>query len=213
MPENVQNAVLAGIISALDGVADMHHEARRESWKRKKEMNKEETRKKAKLQDGDERQSEPAMQVDGTDSEDVPQTANENATISDAPQRLPSSLSYLTFGINEVTKLLEAHAQHQRRKTLPQVPGSSAPSASSSILVAACLADINPPILIGHLPNLVAACNSGKGCEITIWLVPLPKGSEEALAAAAGLKRVAVIAIKASIIHPFSSRKLIECVI
>ena len=201
MPDNVQNAVLAGIISALDGVADIHHEARRESRKRKRGANEEGASKKAKPQDGNERQSEPAMQIDGGGSEEVPQATNESATISEAFERPPSSLSYLTFGINEVTKLLEAHAQDHRQSHLLQEPGSSSPNAPSTMLVAVCLADINPPILIRHLPNLVAACNSGKGSESTVWLVPLPKGSEDEIAAAAGLRRVAAIAIKVGITH------------
>lgn len=200
VPENVQNAVLAGIISALDGVADMHHEVRQENRKRKKEMN-EEARKKARLQDGKEAQLEPAMQIGGTSSVDASLTTNPHATMSDVPRGPPSPLNHLTFGINEVAKLLEGHVHHQRRDSLRPASSSDAPNTSSSKLVAVCLADVNPPTLVGHLPSLVAACNSVKGCGSTIWLVPLPKGAEEALAAAAGLKRAAAIAIDVSVIH------------
>lgn len=146
-------------------------------------------------------QLEPAMQIGGTSSVDASLTTNPHATMSDVPRGPPSPLNHLTFGINEVAKLLEGHVHHQRRDSLRPASSSDAPNTSSSKLVAVCLADVNPPTLVGHLPSLVAACNSVKGCGSTIWLVPLPKGAEEALAAAAGLKRAAAIAIDVSVIH------------
>ena len=183
MPENVQNAVLAGIISALDGVAEMHHAARQESRKRKRVLDDAATT---------------AKPVDGKG----PETAQVaiNATAIDhvaAPSDNPlSPLRHFTFGINEVAKLLEEHAQHPRTTLSSSDQVSS--NTTLSKLVAVCLADINPPALVAHLPNLVAACNSARVSTCRVWLVQLPKGAEESLAAAAGLRRAAAFAIDVS---------------
>lgn len=182
VPENVQNAVLASIISALEGIADMHHAARQKSRKRKRAVDDDETR--VKLGDG--KEPEPEHTAQAMDIGPV-------ATVPETPNK---SLSHFSFGINKVTKLLEQHAQHPGGT----LPSSDQVSSNTSLpkLVAVCLADINPPGLVAHLPNLVAACNSARACTSRVWLVQLPKGAEESLAAAAGLRRVAAFAIDVS---------------
>ena len=97
-------------------------------------------------------------------------------------------------------------------------PGSSTdanPAATRAPIrtVLVCRPDIDPPILIAHVPYLVAACNS-KGNHPSsssskdendsgathdpgarIKLVSLPKGAELKLAKATGLRRVSVLAL------------------
>ncbi|KZT61211.1 hypothetical protein CALCODRAFT_47148 [Calocera cornea HHB12733] len=78
-------------------------------------------------------------------------------------------------------------------------PNANPPKPPRVILV--CRPDISPPLLVAHLPLLVAAYNSllplseldGAG----VHLVTLPKGGELALAASVGLRRVAVLAFDA----------------
>ncbi|KIP12532.1 hypothetical protein PHLGIDRAFT_124059 [Phlebiopsis gigantea 11061_1 CR5-6] len=196
VPENVQNAVLASIISALDGVADMHHAARKESRKRKRAVD--DDAKRVKLGDGKEPEPEHTAQ------------AMDICPVTAVPETPNKSLSHFSFGINKVTKLLEQHAQHPGG-TLPSSDQVS-PNTSLPKLVAVCLADINPPGLVAHLPNLVAACNSARACTSRVWLVQLPKGAEESLAAAAGLRRVAAFAIDQSAPQFDAFRSLLESV-
>lgn len=141
-----------------------------------------------------------SMAVDGTSQPDaaagqpgidVPVVSADNTSLT------PSILNHLTIGINEVTKMLELTAKAQRHAASSEPPEAATQRPSTSRLVAVCLPDINPSVLVGHLPNLVAACNStsSSGELRRTWLVPLPKGAEQALATAVGLKRVATIAI------------------
>ncbi|KAG7088408.1 hypothetical protein E1B28_012405 [Marasmius oreades] len=119
----------------------------------------------------------------------------------------PPILSHLTVGINAVTKRLEG--QLGRRKNLVKITSASDSitlqddSLSSSTLasirvVLVCRADVNPPILIDHIPHIVAAFNSSlpshQEKEKPILLSPLPSGAEHTLAELLGLRRVAVLA-------------------
>lgn len=127
-------------------------------------------------------------------------TSNGAETNAEPTEEAPPVLGHITVGINEVTKELEALARQHR-----EILAEKAPSAvhsldvSSARLILVCREDVDPPVLIGHIPHLVAACNSTRH-RLTggspIWLVPLAKGSESSLAAAMGLRRAAVIAIK-----------------
>ena len=114
----------------------------------------------------------------------------------------PPILQHLTIGINEVTRRLEAQIRSARRRvtlcdTDPASSIISSPHSPPISLIFVCRADVDPPVLINHLPHLVAAWNSSqKGSSAKILkLVPLPKGAESALAKVMGLRRVAVIAL------------------
>ncbi|EKM48712.1 uncharacterized protein PHACADRAFT_61593, partial [Phanerochaete carnosa HHB-10118-sp] len=207
IPENIQNAILALIVSILDGVAEMHAKTQSTSRKRKKgEHTAEVVKKKYRLEEQE--SSCAGMHVDTTSQSDTPTISADGAT------QPPIILDHLTIGINEVTKALEHIAKFRRRDMSSEQSDSPSVHMPTSRLVVVCLADINPPILVGHLPNLVAACNSAEssGDRHKTWLVPLAKGAEQTLAAAIGLKRVATIAIDASAPQFSSLEYLLESV-
>lgn len=113
----------------------------------------------------------------------------------------------LVFGINQITRALERQIRSARRLTTvnaPRQPAISQEPCSELGLVFACAGDVNPPILVEHIPHLVASYNSlsiAKGESTTkVKLVPLPKGSESVLARALGLRTAAVIGIHKN--HP-----------
>lgn len=118
----------------------------------------------------------------------------------------PEVLRHLVIGINEVTKALEsiAHTHRQRFNRTSAVDAETTQSRSPpSYAVLACRGDVDPPVLISHLPSLVATCNSfrhqlvsAKPKPTAVWLLPLPKGAETTLAEALGLRRAAVVLIK-----------------
>lgn len=207
VPDNIQNAVFARVISALDGVAEAAAKAQAASRKRKRARQTAKAAKKLKVAEhndpGTDVHVDPPSQPDGMETQ--PDASAPVLPADDASQT-PAILSHLTVGINEVTKVLELVAKAQRSAASPGPSEVADDRITNSRLIVVCLPDINPPVLVGHLPNLVAACNSARssGQRHKTWLVPLPKGAEQTLAAAMGLKRVATIAIEASA-PPFST--------
>lgn len=134
--------------------------------------------------------------------------ASADNTEVDAPMETkPLILEHLVFGINEVTKLLEDTSKSSRETI--ELDGSDTEKASKrrfTGLILVCRGDVDPPILISHLPYLVAACNSSQWCSQStdvstkkIWLVPLSKGAEFPLSQAMGLRRVSVMAVNVRI--------------
>ncbi|KAG2342398.1 hypothetical protein BDR05DRAFT_976521 [Suillus weaverae] len=123
---------------------------------------------------------------------------------SPAVSKLAPSSSHMTIGINEVTRRLESQLKSVRQSvTLTTTPHANPifPDISPIAAVFVCRADVNPPILLDHIPHLVAGCNSTRPCsnplgaQQPLKLIVLPKGSECALAQALGLRRAAVIAV------------------
>ena len=120
----------------------------------------------------------------------------------------PPIFSHLTVGINEVTKRLESQANSCRVRSsirAPSIPEAAeeaapAPKAERPSLthVFVCRADVDPPLLIAHLPELVAACNipspTPSQRHTPIQLIPLPKHAEYTLTEVIGLRRVSVLA-------------------
>jgi ribonuclease P/MRP protein subunit POP3 len=125
--------------------------------------------------------------------------------------RLPI-VRHLIVGINEVTKSLERQAKHTRRKLTVSDKGNITHADIQPFIkfVFVCRADIDPPLLVAHLPHLVAACNSyvrdhGSSGEFldAVKVVPLPKGAELSLAEAIGFRRAAVLALDVSCKNDF----------
>jgi hypothetical protein len=124
----------------------------------------------------------------------------------------PALLDSLEIGLNEVTRALERSITTLRScQNKEQLPSSFKPIS----LVLVCLADINPPNLVAHIPHLVSIYNSmlmTQGIVATkrrrtgsrlkpvpprlegIKLVTLPKNAESSLAGSIGLRRVSVVA-------------------
>ena len=90
--------------------------------------------------------------------------------------KAPESLACLTIGINEVTKRLERQCRPASVAiSSTSIIKSSTSSAQTSTfvstlepprrpirLVLACRHDVDPPILLEHVPALVASCNSNR---------------------------------------------------
>jgi ribonuclease P/MRP protein subunit POP3 len=137
-------------------------------------------------------------------------TTGQNSKSQAANVPVPPVLSHLTIGINEVTKRLEAQSKALLQRvvvTSTRIDVPPAPSLSSRpvSVVLVCQGDVDPPILIAHLPQLVAACNSAirpskkdDPAPCFIKLIPLPKGAERVLAEGVGLRRASVLALDVS---------------
>lgn len=164
----------------------------------------------------------------------APPTKPKPAELS--PPARPEIVDHIVFGINEVTKRLEQQSLALRTpKTATTTSGAGPCTATSSApdpaalsspkrhnplrLVLVCRTDIDSPMMIAHLPTLAAACNSHAATETSpgsmteplnvlpgVILVGLPRGAEDTLSSASGLKRVAVMAFDVRLI--FSSLSL-----
>lgn len=156
--------------------------------------------------------SEVAGSVEGTNPSPDSMVCSETSacaigsTVSPSPviSKLAPSSSHMTIGINEVTRRLELQLKSVRHSvTLTTTPHADPklPNIPHIAAVFVCRADVNPPILLDHIPHLVAGCNSIRpgsnplGTRQLLKLIVLPKGSESALAQALGLRRAAVIAV------------------
>lgn len=181
VPVNLQNLVLAQILSLLDGVSQYQLARSQANRKRKREQSE---------------KSRPRKKKRVNDSETPPSESGSGAAYSTKMQTdlvipdQPAILAHLITGINEVTKCLETQVRNRRARTTDE--NFSSPPNVKIVLV--CRADINPPMLIDHLPHLVAAYNSAKATD-PLLLVPLPQGAEYTLAQVMGVRRVAVMAI------------------
>ncbi|TFK56733.1 hypothetical protein OE88DRAFT_1650167 [Heliocybe sulcata] len=216
VPMNIQNSILAQVTAMLDGVASYHlgRDQTNRKRKRAKVANAEDAGERPSKRRKDEGKVQPAPQtaVDASAQSPHSPTEEKDAAAGEEPDLIspdpPDILAFLTIGINAVTKRLEAQARAARQVVTASDAGNAAttPGAPRPVrVILACSADIDPPILIGHLPELVASCNSAhRGHAHTtedtaeyIKLVPLPKGAEFTLSEAVGLRRASVVAIDA----------------
>ncbi|KAH0591048.1 hypothetical protein H2248_001158 [Termitomyces sp. 'cryptogamus'] len=179
---NVQKAVLDTTVDLLSGIGDY-----RTSHNRKRTLaQQEESRKRRKQFEAN------ADRLTVVSSETINvDNALPNTNLTTTLER-PSVSKHLIVGINEVTKRLEqkVYAERVTRVTLHSCTDKS-PSCSLAVILV-CRSDINPPILVDHLPHLVAALNSLRP-EQPVRLVPLQPGAETLLSQALGLRRAAVL--------------------
>ena len=209
VPVNVQNAVLSRLILSLEGVAAHHATKITERHERKRRHGSQQTgpNKRSKTSAGNEDgTSDPIATPVGT-----PSVPNEPMDTQDTDQEVvsptvPQITPHLILGINQVTKRLEHQARAYRQtlsatKTLTDNGTYEPPPSRPISIVFVCRADVDPPLLISHLPTLIASCNSSRNSlkdpesHPPIKLVPVPKGSESLLADATGLRRLAVLAL------------------
>ncbi|KAI9060557.1 hypothetical protein FKP32DRAFT_1632524 [Trametes sanguinea] len=197
VPMNVQNTVLACVVDMLTGVAE-YNISREQSSRRKK-------RRLESASKGDGAQN---IQGSAEATDDKMAREDQRGRGEAGPaSNIPPIVSSISVGINEVTKRLERLASSHRRpvtSTSHAADGSAGEGsqpAPRARVVLACHADIDPPNLIGHIPNLVAACNSSPAASASqqcTWLVPLPKGAEQTVADALGLRRASMVLIEDS---------------
>jgi len=196
VPPNLQNSILAQLISLLDGVSD-YRTARREYRKAKKKSSPPSGTTTEVVMDMDD------TTTGGGSTHDTNSEAN--TSVQGPPS--PAILRHLVIGINQVTKRLESCAQSFRHTVNASDDTQMIDPPTTIKAVFVCRADVDPPGLIAHLPQLVAACNAVpqdfRPSQFQIKLVPLHKDAESALAAALGQRRVAVLAIDVIGLHFF----------
>ncbi|KAG8862651.1 hypothetical protein FRB96_001210 [Tulasnella sp. 330] len=134
----------------------------------------------------------PAEDAEGIESIDIIPIEVSKAEPSELQR--PKILDHTIRGINEVTKRLERQSAALRQ------PGAEQTEAAIRLVVV-CRADVDSPMMIAHLPMLVAACNSRAPVPddsalsyLDVIMVGLPYGAEETLSAACGLRKAAVMA-------------------
>ena len=205
IPATIQNAVFVCILDMLGGVAKNNLEREHPGRKRNRSRQPVQADRPGRARvDHDVVPMDPHEVMDSSHGVDIPTSPP-----------FPPILSSLTVGINEVTKRLERLAISHRSQVQAEPDqdnlSSDTTSASPSCVVIACRGDIDPPILMGHVPNLVATCNSARRAYNThspqsggTWLVPMPKGTEETLSVAMGLRRVSMLLVEVCL--PRSSR-------
>lgn len=196
VPPNVQNSILAHLLDLLDGVAEYHQKCCANTRARKRRL---EVINGPQYRDAEGRTTGGNMDVVDrglsseiqTDPLALPDTA-------DGPEP-PLILKSLICGINAVTKQLEAQIEYSRPKIVLKSTDDIEHIEEHKPIIRylfVCRADVDPPVLIDHLPHLVATYNALRQSDLppTI-LVPLPKGAEAPLAQAMGVRRLAALAI------------------
>jgi ribonuclease P/MRP protein subunit POP3 len=182
VPENIQNTLLARLVHALHGVSEFHkHRSLRNKRKRRAKLDSQNKKQKLTKDPGG------AEQVMGTATAPTHQGVN----VDDSLLEAPAILQHVVIGINSITRRLEAQAS-TRFSTLEK---QSEEKPLRYVFV--CRMDIDPPMLVDHLPRLVASVNSASPPKPTI-LIPLPKGAEDIIASIMGQRRVSALALDVS---------------
>ncbi|GJJ15764.1 hypothetical protein Clacol_010042 [Clathrus columnatus] len=229
VPLNVQNMVLAALLTLLKEVGEYNLQKQAINRKRKRARHdkerKEKARAKKRRKDKEEGADPMPMSEDPpTDSvKETPNIATENDdAVIDDEVLLPSEppvLSHLTCGINEVTKRLEKQAKSRRFRevvstTDPPLDNPTEATGKHLSYIFVCRSDIDPPILIAHLPELVASCNVPIPSRplIPVYLISLPKRAEYSLAESLALRRVSILAFDTDTPQLDTVTKLLEAV-
>ena len=236
---NVQNAILAASSELLSGLRDYHLARQKASRHAKNAKRQRRTQPKEQVEpsNGKKRKRESEDDQRGTikrrriEELKVPPSVipkqTQSPTLEDSGSVTlkeqvchdtlqvpppPALLDSLEIGLNEVTRALERSITTLRScQNKKQLPREFKPIS----LVLVCLADINPPNLVTHIPHLVSVYNSmlmtqgivaakrrRKGPSLSsdpprsegIKLVTLPKNAESSLAGSIGLRRISVVA-------------------
>jgi ribonuclease P/MRP protein subunit POP3 len=212
VPLNVQNLLLARAVTVLDGVAEYNGARSRANRKRKRlarAAEKDERQAKRRKTDGGNSEPDAAMSTGTARTASLPiahpaaspgmEDHTNEPTVDLGPP--PAVVRHTYIGINEVTKRLEFQAGAVRRALVVR-PGEVAepplPPLHPVRVVLVCMNDVDPQLLIAHLPHLVASCNTPRTSAglLNVKLIPLPKGAEAVLAEATGLRRASVVAFE-----------------
>jgi len=199
VPVNLQNAVLAYILQILEGVSEYHDNRSALSRKRKRAGKSScDALSKNKKQNLQEQRSSTDARSGLVEQSSKPSNDNDGFNVDNIIVNSPSILRHIVYGINAVTKRLELQSHNLRRPTtVIPIPSVETQSCRPLKYLFACRQDVDPAILIDHLPHLVASCNSAQASS-HVKLVPLPKGSELVLAQTLGIRRVTVLGMDVS---------------
>lgn len=195
VPLTLQRSILECILDLLDGASD-YHQHRSIARRKRKRACKATERASRKNKEP----SEPAiLSVNERPSneqgvhmhldQDIQQCETRDDNIEP-----PIFLRHLSYGINVVTKRLEVQTQSARHPNILTLPETSGTPPKPLKYVFVCRADVDPPLLIEHLPHLVAAYNSARPPQYA-KLIPLPQGSESVLAQILGIRRVTALGL------------------
>ncbi|KAL9716478.1 RNase P and RNase MRP subunit [Leucoagaricus gongylophorus] len=198
VPANVQNTILAHLVDLLDGVAKFHQSRCRSSKRRKRVANESSHRSiKRRVVSKDAAIGQDDL-VEGPSTFSI----SHHTESSEESSEPPPILNSLIYGINAVTKRLEIQIENSRVKSVFKYGSKTRATGESTNPIRflfVCRADIDPPILIDHLPHLVATYNALRQEDFhPIVLATLPKGAETTLAQVIGVRRLAALAISAS---------------
>ncbi|KAF8913133.1 hypothetical protein CPB84DRAFT_1760415 [Gymnopilus junonius] len=196
VPINLQNNILTYVTQALEGAS--YYRTARNALNRKRKRStkaadfaKQNKKPKSHTDLASKFESETNGAAVTSSVEDIELQPQAVLQVSEAPDP-PAILRHIVYGINEVTKRLEIQAQRSRRPIIVATSEPSLPPLLETVFV--CRADVDPAILVDHLPHLVAACNSSNPSS-HVKLVPLPRGSELTIAKVLGVRRVTALAI------------------
>ncbi|KAJ2930498.1 hypothetical protein H1R20_g6591, partial [Candolleomyces eurysporus] len=179
--------IFSHLVSLLEGASNFHEARCRSSRKRKRALEADKSKKRSKANE------DSAMEV-SSGEDGLLEVSQDPCSALPLPPK-PPILDHLVCGINAVTKRLEAQARQVRRSVIiSSKPLDELEAALPISLVFVCRADVDPPILINHLPQLVAACNSVPS-KAPVKIIPLPKESEGILAEKLGIRRASVLAL------------------
>ncbi|KJA28670.1 hypothetical protein HYPSUDRAFT_129067 [Hypholoma sublateritium FD-334 SS-4] len=195
VPLTLQRSILECIIDLLDGASDYHHHRSLARRKRKRVCKAMERASRKNKET-----SEPAVvSVNKRASNELDYHMHLDQDIQqcethDANTEPPVFLRHLSYGINVVTKRLEVQTQSARHPNILTLPETSETPPKPLKYVFVCRADVDPPLLIEHLPHLIAAYNSARPPQYA-KLIPLPQGSESVLAQILGIRRVTALGL------------------
>ncbi|TFK77374.1 hypothetical protein BDN72DRAFT_784471 [Pluteus cervinus] len=179
VPVNIQNVALACLVSHLDGVAHYRSSVKRGTKRKLDQSNGSDGAKRQRIE------AESQVNDDRNATRDIEQA--------------PVVTQHMVIGVNEVTKRLEQQIRDTRNtinlSSMDTNPPDHDPLPILKV-VFACRADVNPTVLLDHLPHLVAAFNSIRSSPSCL-LVPLPRGAEVTLSETLGIRRAAVIGLNA----------------
>lgn len=206
---NLQNAVLAHLLQLLEGFSAYISHRNAQNRKRKRNVIPGEPtsqKRPRKTPDADESthpHDKPSLEPISAEKPTLEAATDVFPAAEKADIESPLILSHLLYGVNVVTKRLEIQTQRARRPTIISPETSSHlfdPKPLKYVFV--CRADVDPPLLVDHLPHLVAAYNSTNPSEY-LKLIPLPQGAELSLARALGIRKVTVLGIDVSLQRMF----------
>ncbi len=196
----LQKSILECILDLLDGASDYHHH-RCVTRRKRKRVCKATERALQKNKEASE-PAELSLNEHSSNDQDVQMHLDQKiqqCEIQDDDIEPPIFLRHLSYGINVITKRLELQTQSARLPNILPLPETSQIPPKPLKYVFVCRADVDPPLLIEHLPHLVAAYNSVRPSQY-VKLIPLPQGSESVLAQILGIRRVTALGLDVRIL-------------